>query len=517
MTTHATVDHGRTLLQRAQWAARTFAEYDRRRVEQIVHAVAKAAHDHARAFAEAAVRETGFGVVADKVLKNETYSRGFVDAYGELDLCSHRIDPATRMLLVPRPAGVVLALTPSTSPVAALYFKVLSALLTRNAIVVSPHPAAREVSVEAARLLGCVASEAGAPDGAVQVVEDPTVPLIEAMMADERVDLILATGGSPMVRAAYRSGTPAIGVGPGNPPVLVDGTADLERAAESIVASKAFDNSVLCTAESLLLMVEPIAARLTSLLRQKGAHLCSDVETAKVRDLAYPGGKFDPSVVGRTARELAERAGIAVPAQTKLLLTPIDHVVPEEPLTHEKLCPVLAVRVVPDVERGIREAKALLRIVGAGHSAVIHSAAPQNVLDFSLAMPVHRMTVNAPGSLGNAGIGTSLPMTMSVGTGFVGGSSSGDNLGPTQLVQWNRIAYPDELAVPFPEFDTIESRTTFVRGERVPAYPIPSNAAGSTLAGSQALPIPADSGLDALREDLRRIVLEELRDLIGAR
>lgn len=516
-TDSARIARSRTILQHAQWAARVYAEYDHARVTRIVGAVADAAQAHARKFAEQSVAETGFGVVEDKIAKKEAVPQGFLAEYGDLDYCGHRVDSDAKQILVPRPAGVILALTPSTSPVGVLYFKVLSALLTRNAIVVSPHPSAAKTGVEAAEVLAKAAADAGAPDGVIQVIAEPTVPLIESMMADERVDLILATGGSAVVRAAYRSGTPALGVGPGNPPVLVDETADLDSAAESIVTSKAFDNSVLCTAESVLIMMEPIARQLTDLLKRKGAHLCTSAETAKVRDYVYPAGRFNGKVVGLSARELAKRAGFEVAAQTRLLLTPIDSVFDEEPLTHEKLCPVLAVRTVGDFARGIREAKSLLRIVGVGHSAVIHSRNSQHVLDFSLALPVHRMTVNAPGSLGSAGMGTTLPISMSIGTGFAGGSSLGENLQPQHLVQWVRAAYADIPSVEFPDFSGLNPSEQCARGDRVPPYPEPSNAKGAPVVGASRTVSSNGDGMDALREDLRRIVLEELRDLIGAR
>src|SRR4051812_36234665 len=219
------IEEGRTTLERAEVAGRMFADYDRGQVMRIVRAVAAAAEENAERLAHDAVRETGFGVVADKVKKNLTFARQFESEYGHLDFCGHRVDVEAKVVSVPKPPGVVLAVIPSTSPVAALYFKVLCAMLTRNAVVVSPHPLAARTGVEATRALAAAATSAGAPADVIQVLPKPTIPLVEAMMADKHTKLVLATGGGPVVQAAYRSGTPAIGVGPGNPPVVVDETA----------------------------------------------------------------------------------------------------------------------------------------------------------------------------------------------------------------------------------------------------------------------------------------------------
>jgi acyl-CoA reductase-like NAD-dependent aldehyde dehydrogenase len=353
------IEEGRKALERAEIAGRAFADYNREQVMRIVRAVAAAAEENAERLAQEAVRETGLGVVADKVTKNLAIARHFVSESGHLDFCGHRVDVGAKVVSVPKPPGVVLAVIPSTSPVAALYFKVLCALLTRNAVVVSPHPLAAQTGVEATRVLAAAATSAGAPADVIQVLPKPTIPLVEAMMADKRTKLVLATGGGPVVQAAYRSGTPAIGVGPGNPPVVVDETADLANAAASIVDSKVFDHSVLCTAESVLLQVGSVASTLQAHLEQNGAYVCSPAETQKIRSFMYPGGKFNTKVVGRSAADIARSASIRVPQTARILVTPINRVAEDEPLTHEKLSPVLAMRTVSDFAQAIREARAL--------------------------------------------------------------------------------------------------------------------------------------------------------------
>jgi acetaldehyde dehydrogenase / alcohol dehydrogenase len=509
----AGVPRARQMLERARWAARAFATYDIATVRRIVEAVAGVAEEKASTYAEWAVRETGFGVVEHKVVKNRLCSRGILDAYRDDDYVTPRIDADRKMVEVPRPAGVVLALTPSTNPVSTVYVKVLLALMTRNAIVVSPHPFAKGCCADAARTLGAAAVAAGAPEGIVQVVEDPSVPLIDALMTDDRTDVILATGGVPVVRAAYSSGNPAIGVGPGNVPVLVDATADLRRAAAKLVDSKAFDNSVLCTNESVLVVEEAVAERFLRELGRHGAHLLTDEDRDRVRDAVFPGGRFDTSMVGKDAVTIAARAGVNVPARTRVLLAPFDLVVDEEPLAHEKLCPVLGVVRVPSAARGIRVAAAVLRMGGAGHSAVIHSTDPRTVIDYAAAVPVLRVTVNEGGSTGSAGFGTHLAPSMTIGTGYVGRSSLGENLEPRHLVNWTRVAYSTDVSEVLPAYDGLVPWRA--PDGPVPAYPVASNLASPRAVLAPAPPTTAPVGEVAqLREELRRLIVEELTTMI---
>ena len=515
----AGVPRARQMLERARWAARAFATYDRASVLRIVEAVARAAEDQAEHYAEWAVRETGFGVVADKTVKNRLCSRGILDAYRDHDYVTPRIDADRKIVEVPRPAGVVLALTPSTNPVSTVYFKVMLALLTRNAVVVSPHPYAKDCCSDAARTLAEAAVAAGAPDGVIQWVAEPSVPLIDALMTDARTDVILATGGVAVVRAAYSSGTPAIGVGPGNVPVLVDATADLAGAAKKLVDSKAFDNSVLCTNESVLVVEEVVAERLLREMSRHGAHLLDPEERDRVRDVVFPGGRFDVTLVGKDAAMIADRAGVRVPPRTRVLLAPFDLAVPEEPLAHEKLCPVLGVTRVPTARRGIRTAQALLRIGGAGHSAVIHSNDPRTVMEYASAVDVLRVTVNEGGSTGSAGFGTNLAPSMTIGTGFVGRSSLSENLEPKHLVNLSRIAYSTDPSEVLPAYAGINPWAAPTGP--VPPYPQPSNlaepAGGTADAGSARAPsvphAPGD-GVTELREELRRLIIEELTTII---
>lgn len=509
----AGVPRARQMLERARWAAKAFATYDQATVLRIVEAVTAVAEAEAQRYAEWAVRETGFGVVEHKVVKNRLCSRGIFDTYKDHDYVTPRIDADLKIVEVPRPAGVVLALTPSTNPVATVYFKVLLALMTRNAVVVSPHPFAKECCSDAARRLGEAAVRAGAPDGVVQAVEEPSIPLIDALMTDPRTDVILATGGVQVVRAAYSSGNPAIGVGPGNVPVLVDRTADLGRAAKKLVDSKSFDNSILCTNESVVIVEEAVADRFLREMSRHGAHVLTDDDRDRVRDTVFPEGRFDTSLVGKDATAIAAKAGVRVSPRTRILVASFDLAVDEEPLAHEKLCPVLGLVRVPSAARGIRTAEAILRIGGAGHSAVIHSTDPATILEYSAAVHVLRVTVNEGGSTGSAGFGTHLAPSMTIGTGFVGRSALGENLQPKHLVNWSRIAYSTDSDQPFPAYEGMSPWQVPVGA--VPPYPQPNNL-DATPAHPRPVPVPAVTvdGDGQLREELRRLIIEELTAMI---
>ena len=500
------------ILERAGWAAQIFQRYDRTATLAIADAAARTAHTRARDYAERAVAETGFGVVEHKTLKNELSSLPFLDYYRDWNFVDPRVDPHTGLIEIPRPAGVVFALVPSTNPVATLYFKVLSALLTRNAIVVSPHPAARDTCVDAAGALAEAALGAGAPDGAVQVLEEVSLPLVNEFMRSEKTDVILATGGTPMVRAAYASSNPAIGVGPGNAPVYVDASADLRSAAAHIVDSKSFDNSVLCTNESVLITVESAAKTLERELQRAGAHFCAEKQTTALRRYLFHERGFNVEALGRDAPWIAAQAGFRVPAKTRILVTPIEGIGVEEDLSREKLCPVLAFFVARSHAQALMQARALLRFSGAGHSAAMHSTDRQSVIDYAAAVEVYRVVVNGPCSQGAAGFGTGLAPTFTVGTGFFGRSSVGENIGPQHLVNWTRIAWPDESA-PRPESGAAPRLRHAGPLPRAPSDGVPGE-------GRERRPaLPSGRGgaalsREALREQIREIVAAELRDLL---
>ncbi len=512
MVEPAGVPRGRAMVERADWAARAYAKYDIATVNRIVDAAAAALATRAQEFARDAVAETGFGVVEHKVIKNVACSTGIVEAYRGQDFVTPEIDEVNKIVAIPRPAGVILALTPSTNPVATVSFKIILALMTRNAIIISPHPMAKRVCVAAAKAMADAAVSAGAPDGIIQIVEDPSIPLINALMTDERTDVIVATGGNPVVRSAYRSGNPAIGVGPGNVPVLVDATADLAKTATRIIESKSFDNSILCTNESVVIAEESIADKLLAAFSREGAYVLKDDERDAVRNTIFPDGHFNTKMVGKDATWIAEQAGIKVPAKTKVLVAPFELAVPEEPLAHEKLCPVLGFIRVPTGSRGIDVARAILRIAGSGHSAAIHSSNPELIMMFSAAVPVLRVSVNVGNSLGASGIQTNLPPTMTIGTGFVGRSSVGENLQPKHLINHTRIAYNSDVREVMPSFAGLNPWTN--PAGPVPAYPSASNDRNHEQALAPIHREPISQDIAELRDEIRKLIVEELHALI---
>ncbi len=493
----AQYEQAKLMLDRARWAAAKLARMDRASILRAAEAVANAGHAKAQHYAEWAVRETGMGVVDHKRIKNEACSRGVYDLYRHEDFVGPRIEAAKKIVELPRPAGVIFALIPVTNPVCTVYFKTLLALMTRNAIILSPHPGAKACCADAARVLAEAAVAAGAPDGAIQVIAEPSIPLIEKLMADDRVNLIVATGGPSVVKAAYRSGNPALGVGPGNAPVLVDDTADLKLAAKRIVESKAFDNSILCTNESVLLAFATVADRLLENLRAERAHICTPEETQKLRALLFKDPGFNIPMIGKDASVIAREAGFEA-RNARILVTPVNLVQPEEKLVREKLAPVLAFARVQNIDQAIAAARSMMRRSGTGHSAAIHSKNEANILAFTAAVPALRVAVNAGCSLGAAGFETNLGPSMTIGTGFAGGSSIGDNLTPHHLLQYARLAYNKEASESFGKFEGLDPLNL---PRREPA----------------TVSLAIDNSNDSdLRRELRRIILEELNAVLAA-
>ena len=499
------------ILDRARWASQIFQRYDRETTLRIAGAAARVAHAKAGDYAEWAVRETGFGVVEHKRLKNEMSSIALVDHYRDWNFVDPSYDEGAGIVRIPKPAGVVFALVPSTNPIATVYFKVLCALMTRNAIVISPHPAARDCCIDAVASLAEAAVEAGAPDGAVQVLEEISLPLVDEFMKSDRTDVILATGGVLMVRAAYSSSNPAIGVGPGNAPVYVDESADLKSAAGHIVDSKSFDNSVLCTNESVLITVESVASSLQRELTRAGAHVCDEAQTEALRRYLFHDRGFNVEALGRDAAWIAEQAGFRAPARARILVTPIRLVGVGEELSREKLCPVLGLLVARGHEQALMQARALLRFAGAGHSAAIHSTDHQSIMDYAAAVEAYRVVVNAPCSQGAAGFGTSLPPTFTVGTGFFGRSSIGENIGPQHLVNWTNVAWHEN------ERDVADGSNMGRLRHPGPLPKAPSD--GVPGEGRTRPPAPAVAAgsldRDALREQIREIIASELHYLLN--
>ncbi len=490
-TAHMKVSH-------AHWAVHQFGKASREIVLKVAEAVARAGHAKAGHYADWAVRETGFGVVEHKKIKNELSTLPLLDYYRDLDLVSPRVLPDEKMVELPKAAGVVFAIIPATNPIATLYYKAMLAILSRNAIVFSPHPAARECSVDAAKMLAEAAEAAGAPAGLIQCIEHPSVPLVQEIMASDKIAVIMATGGGPMVRAAYSSGNPALGVGPGNAVAYVDPSAKVDAAAKRLVDSKSFDNSLLCTNESVVLTLDSNRGNMERALRSAGAHLCNEADTDKLREYLFTDKSLNVVAVGKSAAWIAEKAGIRVSPSVRILVPVITAPGQDDTLFREKLCPVLTLAAAVDFQQAMTIAAQIMRR-GGGHSAAFHGEAPDRLLQFSNALPAYRVVVNAPCSQGAAGFATHLPPSFMIGTGFAGRSSVGENVGPQHLVHWTRIAYNSDASVPFDQFDMS------VLDIKSPATPKQSHA---QYTAPSALP-------DTDRDKLRQLILEELKGLTG--
>lgn len=411
-----------TLLGRARWAARAFAGYDLATVRTIALAVATAGEQHARAHAEWVVRETGVGVVDDKERRHLGCSRDLHHRY-QGDWVSMRTVPADGSSLLPRPAGVVVALTPWTDPVSSVYATVLSAVLTRNAVVIVPHPRARECCAGASRVLGEAAAAAGAPDGVVQCVQDPNPALAESLVRDDRVDLVVAVGDPDVVQAARTSGHPVLGLEPANVPVLVDASADPVEVARRLVASLAFDNSLSTTSESVLVVHEDAATSVIGALREQGAALLDADQGRRLGALMFPAGRHAERFVGQSASWVAGQAGVRVGSGTRVLVAPIEAAVPDEPLAHRKLAPVLGLLVVPSARHALAAARAVMRLGGAPHLAAVHSTDQQTVVDLAAAVNDGVVVVDAGASSADPGPGRQVQ--------------------PSDFVQWVRVVRGD--------------------------------------------------------------------------
>ncbi|WP_353570387.1 aldehyde dehydrogenase family protein [Candidatus Albibeggiatoa sp. nov. BB20] len=431
------------LLDVAESAAHIFETYTTSEVQKIVLAMSKAGQEKAEFYAQWLVRETGYSNVSDNIKKNIDCSVGLLERYQPADFIEPVIDYEQKIVKFPKPAGIIAALIPSTNPVMTVYYKAMISIMTRNAVIFSPHPAAKECSIHVVNFMAEVAEKAGAPVGIIQTIQHPSIPQLEQLMEAKRVSVILATGGPNRVRAAYRSGNPAMGMGPGNVPCFVHKSADnIAETAEKIITSNSFDHALPCVCESVVIADKAIQTPLKTALNQAGGYFVTGEEQHKLRAYLFHDKSINPAAIGKSALWLAEQAGVSIPSDTKTLLVEIGAVGIDEPISKEKLFPVLGYIVVDGVQSAINTALAMLEMVGKGHSAVIHSDDPSVVARYAAALPVCRISVNTLGVEGSSGVSTNLTRGPVIGTGFFGGSSVDDNIGPQYLVQWSRAAYP---------------------------------------------------------------------------
>jgi acetaldehyde dehydrogenase (acetylating) len=447
------VQEARMMVERAHEAQRVWAMATQQQVDQVCEAMAGAAFLGAERLGRMAAEETGFGVPEHKKLKNEFASRHVWERIKDITTVGFvRKDEANMIYEIAWPMGVVAALIPSTNPTSTVMNKILIAVKARNGIVVAPHPSAVNCCIETVKLMIDAAEGAGAPPGLINCLTKISLNGTQEMMAHKRTAVILATGGSEMVRVAHSQGKPAYGVGPGNVPVYVDRSADLEKAARYIVASKAFDYSVICATEQAVVADRPIAARLKQLMEGEGAYFVNESQANALRKvLFHPDGAIKVNSVGKSPQYLAALAGIQVPASARILVTRLEKVGRDEPLSREKMTTVLGWYEANGWEAGCERCIELINFGGRGHSLIIHATDEKVIMAFGLEKPVFRIGVNTMGTLGSIGLTTSVMPSLTLGAGGIGGSITGDNVTVYHLFNIKRMAFetsrPPEMAM----------------------------------------------------------------------
>jgi acetaldehyde dehydrogenase (acetylating) len=432
----------------AHAAQEAFAGFSQQDVDRICAAMAEAAFDEAERLGKLAQEETGYGVAAHKTIKNQFAAHQVWDSIRDIKTVGViRQDPKARIVEIGCPMGVVAALIPSTNPTSTLIYKTLIAVKARNAIVHAPHPSAVKCCVETGRVLRRAGEAAGMPKGVVDTMSLVSLPGTQELMHHPHVAVILATGGTPMVKAAHSVGKPALGVGPGNVPCYVDRSADIQKAALDIVSSKAFDNSLICATEQAVVADRPIAAALAAEMERLGACFIGEAQAdALRRTLFFPDGGINAKSVGQTPQALARMAGITVPAHARILVARLLHIGPEEPLSREKLTTVLGWYEADGWQAGCDRCIELILFGGRGHSLVIHATDEDVILRFGMEKPVFRIVVNTMSTLGAIGQTTGVAPSLTLGSGGIGGAITGDNISAVHLLNVKRLAY--EVAPP---------------------------------------------------------------------
>ncbi len=463
------IQEARQAVERAHEAQKKFAAFSQEQVDAVVEACANAATDAGESLARLAVEETGYGNVPDKITKNRLASVFVPRAIrGMKTVGVIREDREKGIIEIAAPVGVVAAIIPSTNPTSTTIYKTLIALKAQNAIVLSPHPTAMRCICESASVLNHAALKIGAPEGLITCLEHPTMQGTEALMKHRLTGVILATGGTGLVRAAYSSGRPAYGVGPGNVPALIERTANVKKAVADIFAGKTFDYGTICSSEQAIVAEEAVREQVLDECRKQGAYFLSADEISRLGALVFLGGAHVPNtqVVGRPATTIAEMAGIKVPASTRVLIAQLDGIGRDVPLSAEKLSPILAFYSAPNLASSIDLCVRLLLHGGAGHTASIHSQSEAAVKQYGLAVPAFRIAVNTSSVHGSIGYSTNLFPAMTLGCGSPGGNITSDNIGPQHLMNVKRVAW---------ESRAVEHRTV-PADQRLSAMSVPSSS-----------------------------------------
>jgi acyl-CoA reductase-like NAD-dependent aldehyde dehydrogenase len=437
------IQEARRKVERAYAAWQSYLGWSQEKIDSIVEHMAAAARAHSRRLAELAVEETGYGNAPDKHLKNLLAAdalprrmRGLKTVGVLRELTEEKV------VEIGVPVGVIAAILPTTNPTSTAIYTTLIALKAGNAVVLSPHPRARRCTCATAAVLGQAAMEAGAPEGLVECLDTATIEGTQALMRHERTSVILATGGAGIVKAAYLSGKPAFGVGPGNVPALIDRSANLEEAVAKVVAGKAFDYGTVCSSEQALVAEQSLRERILAILQSLKAYVAGDQQKAALgKLLIQPNWTVNPEFVGQSPVKIAAMAGFAVPADTSIICAEVAGVGKQHPLSAEKLSPVLSLHFVKDFDDAMDTCYALLKFGGVGHTAVIHARDEGRIREFALRMPAMRVLVNTPAPHGSTGITTNVFPAMTLGCGAAAGNATSDNIGPLHLINVKRLAY----------------------------------------------------------------------------
>jgi len=508
------IQEARQAIERASEAQKKFAKFSQGQVDAVVEACAEAATEAGESLARLAVEETGYGNVPDKIIKNRLASVDVPRAIrGMRTTGIIREDREKGILEIAEPVGVVAAVIPSTNPTSTTIYKTLISLKARNAVVLSPHPTAMRCICEAVSVLKRAALKMGAPEDLIVCLEHPTMQGTQELMRHRLTGVILATGGTGLVRAAYGSGRPAYGVGPGNVPSFIERTANVRKAVADIFAGKTFDYGTICSSEQSIVAEEAIRDQALEECRRQGAYFLSEEEIARLGAIVFHGGAHVPNtqVVGRPATVIAEMAGIKVPAGTRVLIARLEGVGRDVPLSGEKLSPILAFYSAANLAAGIELCVRLLEYGGMGHTCSVHSQCEAAVKQFGLGVPAFRVVVNTSAVHGSIGYSTNLLPAMTLGCGSHGGNITSDNIGPQHLMNIKRVAWESRAV----EHRTIPAEqrllATVLPAEatkpREAAVAVAATVAKALTANAAAVAAPASVAASAVAPDRQTIAL----------
>ena len=433
----------RLLCRQAEKAQQRLAQMSQEQLDGIVEAMAKDYSAAAVELAELAVAETGFGNSEDKTTKNRFASEGVAAAVRGMKCVGVlNEDPREKLWEIGVPVGVIAAIVPSTNPTSTVCYKAMIALKSGNSIVFSPHPKAVQCTLRAAKIVAAAAERAGAPAGSVGCLSIASMAGCQELMGAGEVRLILATGGPAMVKAAYSSGKPAIGVGAGNGPAYIHHSADVKQAIGCILKSKTFDYGTVCASEQSIIVEKAMEEKVKAEAKAQGFYFMDTGEAGNLARLLFkPNGTLNPDVVGKSAEKLAQMAGFSVPRGTQVLVARAQEAGPASPYSMEKLCPVLAFFVMDNEDAVLNKVVEVLIYEGAGHTFSMHAGDRNVIARFAKAVPVSRFLVNTPAALGGIGATTGLFPALTLGCGAVGGSSSSNNISPMDLINVRRVAW----------------------------------------------------------------------------